>query len=145
MKYTATVDAARLEQAMELAGRCGEVGDYLVAGDGPGFLFLKAATFEMMFRPVAGAVQSPVNGGARKAAREPKEAAEEPGRNQGQIKALVVKGLGEGPKKVAAMAEWIRAHGLPNHTTARVSAMLTYLGRQGQVTRGKDHTWHLKG
>jgi len=149
MKYQGTVDAARLEQAMELGGQRGEVGDYLVAGDGPGFLFLKASTFEMMFRPV--------NGGApAKAARGPyqrsqskdcgtEEAADEPGRKQGQIKALVFKALGQGPKKVAAIAEWIRAHGLPNHTTARVSAMLTYLGKDGQVQRGKDHTWHLKG
>ena len=148
MKYIATVDAARLEQAMEIGGRRGEVGDYLVASDGPGFLFLRAATFEMMFRPV--------NGGApAKAARGPyqrsqakacatEEAAEEPGR-RGTMGALVLKALGEGPKTAAAVANWMRTHGLPAYTVTKASAMLSYIGKRGLVKVGKeDHLWRVK-
>jgi len=145
MKYTASVEAARLEQTMEIGGRRGDVGDYLVCGDGPGFLFLKATSFEMMFRPVAGAVQTPVNAVARKAAREPKEG-EEPGRKfQGEVGALVLKALGEGPKRSREVGDWIRTHGLADYTNARASAVLTYLAVRGRVQPGKDHLWRLKG
>jgi hypothetical protein len=138
MKFQATVEAARLGAAMELAGRRGEVGDYLVCGDGPEPLFLKAATFENLFRPV--------NGGAPKAAREPKEAAEEPGRKcQGQMKQAVLQALREGPKRSREVGDWIRAHGLPDYTNTRASAVLTYLGNQGYIAHAKDKLWRLKG
>ena len=139
MKYQATVEAARLGAAMELGGRRGEAGDYLVCGDGLEFLFLKAATFETLFRPV--------NGGApAKAAREPKEAAEEPGRNcQGQMKALVLKALSEGPKRSREVGDWIRAHGLPDYTNTKACAVMTYLGNRGLIVLGKDKLWRLKG
>jgi len=139
MKFQATVDADRMSGPMELGGRRIDAGDYLVVGDGPGFLVLTAAVFEAMFRPV--------NGGApAKAAREPKEAADEPGRYcQGQMKAAVLKALGEGPKRSREVGDWIRAHGLPDYTNTRASAILTYLGKRDELRLGKDHLWRLKG
>jgi hypothetical protein len=138
MKFQAIVDAARMTLPLELGGRRVETGDYLVCGDGPEFLVLKAAVFEAIFRPV--------NGGPPKAAREPKEAAEEPGRKfQGEMKELVLKALGEGPKRSREVGDWIRAHGLAEYTNTRASAILTYLGNRGQVARGKDKLWRVKG
>lgn len=149
MKYQATVEAAQLGAAMVLDGRRGEPGDYLVVGEGPGILFLKAATFEIMFRPVNGGAPAQAargTGGPRPEGRATGEADEEPGqKRQGQMKALILKALGEGPKRAQDVGDWIRGHGMPGYTNARTSAVLCYLGKRSKVRVGKDHLWTVTG
>ena len=143
MKYHTEVEAARLSDGMEVGGRRGEAGDYLVVCRGADLVLLPAATFEMLFRPANG-------GGPVKSAREPK-AKEEPGRKKepgrtapGGMGQMVIEALGEGPKLSREVGDWIRAHGLPDYTNTRTSAVLTYLKKRGLVERGKDEKWRVK-
>lgn len=137
MKFQAIVDASRMSEAMELGGKRIEPGDYLVCGDGPEFLVLEAAVFEAIFRPV--------NGAAHKSAREPKEAAEEPGRKRGEIGRLILQSLKEGPKIVSAVNHWMRSHGHPDQSTKATGLALNYQARKGHCVLGKDRQWRLKG